>query len=54
MSVFDACKDNRENVRDAASQVINACIAHISERQKRKGNVREQLKKGEESKGQSK
>jgi hypothetical protein len=32
MSVFEACKDNRENVRDAAAQVINACIAHISER----------------------
>jgi len=41
MAVFEACKDNRENVRDAASQVINACIAHISERQKRKNNMKE-------------
>jgi hypothetical protein len=37
LALFDACKDNRENVRDAAASVINSCIAHISERQKRKG-----------------
>jgi hypothetical protein len=55
MAVFEACKDNRENVRDAAAQVINACIAHISERQKRKGNPRENLAKREEDpKGQVK
>ena len=37
LAVFDACKDQRVNVRDAAAQVMCACAAHISERLKRKG-----------------
>ena len=42
LDVFQACRDNREHVRDAAAQVINACISHICDhRQKRKSNLRE-------------
>jgi hypothetical protein len=36
LTVFQACKDQRVHVRDAAAQVICACVAHISERLKRK------------------
>jgi hypothetical protein len=41
LQVFEACKDNRQFVREAAAEVINACIKHISDRQQRKGNMRE-------------
>jgi hypothetical protein len=40
MTVFDACKDNRENVRQAAAQVICECAKHISDRFNKKDKSR--------------
>jgi hypothetical protein len=34
LDVFQACRDNRETVRETAAEVINACISHLSERRK--------------------
>lgn len=41
LSVFAAFADSREHVRTTAAEVINSCIKHISDRQQKKGAIRE-------------